>query len=49
VGGAWAVLPIFGLRSRADDSPGRFRETQSINLSGETTVIPAKVACYRFG
>jgi FAD/FMN-containing dehydrogenase len=42
LGGAWAVLPSFGLRSLAADSPGRFRDTQCTNLSGETTVIPAK-------
>jgi hypothetical protein len=42
LGGAWAVLPGFGLRSLAADSPGRFRDTPSSNLSGETIVIPAK-------
>jgi len=42
LGGAWAVLPSFGVRSLAADSPGRFRNTQSTNLSGETTVVPAK-------
>jgi FAD/FMN-containing dehydrogenase len=42
LGGAWAVLPGFGVRGRAADSPGRFRDTPSTNLSGETTVIPAK-------
>jgi FAD/FMN-containing dehydrogenase len=43
LGGAWAVLPSLGLRSLAADSPGRFRDTSSANLSGDTTVIPAKV------
>src|SRR3984885_4873405 len=42
MGGAWAVLPSFSARSLAADSPGKFRDTQSTNLSGETTVIPAK-------
>jgi hypothetical protein len=41
-GGAWALLPDFGVRGLATDSPGRFRDTPSSNLSGETTVIPAK-------
>jgi FAD/FMN-containing dehydrogenase len=40
--GAWALLPGFGVRGFAADSPGRFRDTPSTNLSGETTVIPAK-------
>ena len=42
MGGAWAVLPGFGLRGLADDSPGKFRDTPSTNWSGETSVIPAK-------
>jgi FAD/FMN-containing dehydrogenase len=42
LGGAWAALPSFGVRSLAADSPGRFRNTQSTSLSGETTAIPAK-------
>src|SRR5580658_1442978 len=42
LGGVWAVLPSFSVRSLAADSPGKFRDTQSTNLSGETTVIPAK-------
>ncbi len=42
LGGVWAVLPGFGLQGLAADSPGKFRDTLSTNLSGETTVIPAK-------
>jgi FAD/FMN-containing dehydrogenase len=42
LGGAWAVLPSFGVPGLAADSSGRFRDTPSTNLSGETTVIPAK-------
>jgi FAD/FMN-containing dehydrogenase len=43
LGGAWAVLPSFFVpRGFAADSLGRFRDTPSTNLSGETSVIPAK-------
>jgi hypothetical protein len=42
LGGVGAFLPSLGLRSLAADSPGRFRDTQSTNLSGETNVISAK-------
>lgn len=40
--GSSTVLPSFGARSLAADSPGKFRDTQSTKLSGETTVVPAK-------
>lgn len=42
LGGAWAVLPGFGVRGLAADSPGSFRDTPGTNLSGEATVISAK-------
>jgi len=42
MGAAWAVLPSFGVRGLAADSPRRFRDTPSIKLSGETTIVPAK-------
>src|ERR1700722_14003298 len=42
MGAAWAVLPSFGVRGLGADSPRRFRDTPSIKLSGETTIVPAK-------
>jgi hypothetical protein len=42
LGGAWAVLPSFGIRSLAADFPRRSRDIQGTALSGDTTVIPAK-------